>query len=176
MVDPDRHLAGVRTWRVAPNLAARLGGLLWSANMLACWRHHQPFVATCELEGHTPPQEKCSCGVYAWYAVDDALAYRHDTPDEPVFYVSGVVSGGGDMLLCEKGWLAQTAKVEAIFDGPGLHRLPRFSDGEELGRGVPKRISLEMIADAYDASIISPRAYEAFCLEHDLTTIDPTTL
>jgi hypothetical protein len=80
------------------------------------------------------------------------------------------------MILSERGWLAQWAKVEAIFTGPRLHRLPRYSDGEELGRSVPKRISLEMMTEAYDAEIISPENYEVFCLVRGLAMIDPETL
>jgi hypothetical protein len=171
------RVAGVRGWRVAPTLAARLGGLLWSANMLTCWRHHEELVATCEAYGHTPPADECHCGIYAWYPVEDSLDFLHDgRPGEPIFYVNGVVSGAGDMILSERGWLAQRAKVEAIFTGPGLHRLPRYSDGEELGRGFPKRISLEMIAEAYDAEIIAPEDYEIFCLVRGLAMIDPDTL
>jgi restriction system protein len=57
------RVASARGWRVAPNLAARLGGLLWSANMLTCWRHHEELLATCEAYGHTPPADECRCGI-----------------------------------------------------------------------------------------------------------------
>jgi hypothetical protein len=174
--DFTHRIAGVRAWRVAPNLAARLGGLLWSANMLTAWRSHQELVANCSSYAHTPPQENCGCGVNAFYRPEGGLAYLPDTPGDPTFYVTGVVSGAGEVVLFEEGWRAARGKVEAIFDGPDLHRLPRFSDGEELGRGVPKRISLEMIAEAYDAQIIAPADYEAFCLENGLMVIDPDTL
>jgi len=159
--DYTHCVAGVRTWRVAPNLAARLGDLLWSSSMLDAWPVGQELVAVCHRGGHVPPDEGCKCGVNAWYGVE--LGYADSAGLEDPRHVTGVVSGSGDIVLFEHGWRAARGRVEAIFHDPALPQI-----------ALP--VSKKEIAVAYGAAIIAPRDYEAFCLEHKLVLIDPTTL
>jgi hypothetical protein len=53
-------VAGVRTWRVANTMWARMGGWLWSWGALACWRPpdiEEWKVAQCDLGHEEPPQD-----------------------------------------------------------------------------------------------------------------------
>jgi hypothetical protein len=152
---PDfiNHIAGVRIWRVAPNLWAQLGGLLWAPNVKEPWPTGEEYVATCPATpDHAPPQEGCSCGIYAFY--DAQLAQQGGYwPQEgaPHFrrLVAGVVGAAGDVVLHERGLLAARATVEAIFTA-GAH-------DEELP--IPRA----ELAAAYGAEVIDAADYEAFC-------------
>jgi|SRR5215208_377790 len=161
MVDvPDyiNRAAGVRIWRVAPNLWAQLGGLLWAPNVKEPWPTGEEYVATCPgSPDHTPPQEGCSCGIYAFYAPQLAVWGGYWPQEGHPFFnrlVGGVVGAAGEVVLYERGLLAACTTVEAIFtDGTPDAELP-FPRSE--------------IAAAYGAELIDSRDYEAFCADRSL--------
>jgi hypothetical protein len=157
---PDylNRVAGVRIWRVAPNLWAQLGGLLWAPNIKEPWPMGEEYVATCPAApDHAPPADGCSCGIYAFYTPDLAQQGGY-WPQEGARYwdrlVAGVVGAAGDVVLHERGLLAARTKVEAIFtEGAPDAELP-----------IPRA---ELFA-AYNAEVIDAADYEAFCAERSL--------
>jgi hypothetical protein len=156
--DHIRPIAGVRTWRVAPNLWSRMGGLLWASAMMEPWTTGEDHVAHCHMDPtHVPPVEGCTCGVYAYY--DPLLVISGRGSLEDPRHVSGIVSGWGEILLHDSGWRAQLGRVEALFDHPLM---------PEVELPIPK----EEIAAAYGAEIIYPIDYEEFCRKRDLDLID----
>lgn len=162
---PDyiHRVAGVRSWRLAPNLLAQLGGLLWAPGMREPWPTGEEFVATCEADpDHEPPEEGCACGIYAFY--NPALAQKGGYWPVPGYrlynrLLSGVIGVAGGVLLHERGFTAGRATVEAIFtDGADDAELP-----------IPRA----EIAHAYGASLISSDEFAAFCQERGLIAFDP---
>jgi hypothetical protein len=159
-VDP---VAGVRIWRVAPNLWAQLGGLLWAPSVKEPWPVGEEYVATCSSHpDHAPPQDGCTCGIYGYYSPELALQGGYWPQEGAPLYnrlVCGVVGATGEILLHGYGLLASKVKVEAIFtDGAPDAELP-----------IPR----QEIADAYDAALIDSTDYEAFCNERGLITFSP---
>jgi len=155
--------AGVRIWRVAPNLWAQLGGLLWAPNMKEPWPTGEEYVATCSGNpDHVPPHEGCSCGIYAFFnpKLADKGGYWPN-PYAPLFdrLLAGVVGVAGDVVLHDHGLLAARATVKAIFvDGALDSELP-----------IPR----SEIAAAYDAELIYAQDYEAFCAVRGLLVFSP---
>jgi hypothetical protein len=152
----------VRTWRLANTMWAKMGGWLWSAAMLDCWRKGQEWKEAECRRGHDIPDPNCVCGIWAFHNI--ALFEREmgpivvpggRNPGEPFEHVSGVIGAGGDIVEHTNGFRAQYAKVLALFE-----------DGED----TPK----QEIVDSYPAitTIITPDDYDAFCLEHQLIRLD----
>ena len=58
------------------------------------------------VKGHTSPSILCTCGIYAWYAPDDAgmLSAR----------VFGVVEASGLVLMGDSGFRAQQVRIVAV--------------------------------------------------------------
>jgi hypothetical protein len=155
--------AGVRIWRVAPTLWAQLGGLLWAPNMKEPWPTGEEYVATCPAApDHVPPQEGCSCGIYAFYnphLADEGGYWPYSGAPLWARLVCGVVGAAGEVLLHDYGLLAERVTVEAIFtDGAPDSELP-----------IPRA----EIADAYGAGVIDTQDYEAFCAERGLIVFSP---
>jgi hypothetical protein len=157
---PDyiERVAGVRIWRVAPNLWAQLGGLLWAPSIKEPWPTGEEYVASCPTHpDHAPPAEGCMCGIYAFYnpTLADKGGYWPN-PHAPLFnrLLAGVVGAAGDVVLHEHGLLAERVRVEAIFvDGAPDAELP-----------IPRA----EIAAAYNADLIYARDYEAYCASRGL--------
>jgi len=166
---PDyiQRVAGVRIWRVAPNLWAQLGGFLWAPGMKEPWpTGEEEYVASCSaFPDHTPPQEGCSCGIYAFYTPVLAKGGNYwPEPLAPLYnrLVAGVVGLAGDVALHEYGMKATRARLEAIFTvGAPDAELP-------IPRGE--------LAAAYGAEIVDSREYEAFCEERGLIVFGPEDL
>ena len=165
---PDyiNRIAGVRIWRVAPNLWAQLGGLVWAPGMREPWPTGEEYVATCRYApDHTPPAEGCSCGIYAF--LNPLLAAGGGywpSPDDPLFcrLVAGVIGAADEVVLHDHGLLAGRATVEAIFTvGAPDEDLP-----------MPRQV----IADAYGAKVIDVQDYEAFCADRGLVVFSPDDL
>jgi hypothetical protein len=160
--------AGVRIWRVAPNLWAQLGGLLWAPGMKEPWPGGvgEEYHASCSrCPDHVPPHEGCGCGIYAFYTPELALVGGY-WPREgaPLFnrLVAGVVGVAGDVALHEHGLKANRATVEAIFTaGARDWELP-----------IPR----SELASAYGAKVIDSEDYEAFCNERGLIAFGPEHL
>jgi hypothetical protein len=150
-------VAGVRAWRVANTLWAKMGGWLWSFSMLDCWR--PPSVeewkeAECKI-GHRIPGDDCDCGIWAFFEPEMMAQYVSPVPRavDRFEYVSGIVGAGGDIVEHELGFRAQYVKVLAIFDDD---------------YPTPK----DEIATMYDCPIIERDSYDAFCADHNLIRLD----
>lgn len=148
-------VAGVRTWRVANTMWARMGGYLWSWSMLDCWRKGEEWKqAECRV-GHRIPGDDCRCGIWAFFDLQTMAKELSplSRPGEPYEYVSGIIGAGGDIVVHELGFRAQYAKVLAI-----------FSDEWP----TPK----EEIAMMYHCPVLVPNDYDAFCDERGLVRLD----
>jgi hypothetical protein len=158
--------AGVRIWRVAPNLWAQLGGLLWAPNVKEPWPTGEEYAATCPAHpDHSPPEDGCSCGIYAFYTPEHAAAGGY-WPDEggPFFtrLVAGVIGAAGTVDLHTHGLLAARVTVEAIFTAG--------APDEDLP--IPRQV----IADAYGAALINGKDYKAFCAKRGLSIVNSEDL
>ncbi len=166
---PDyiNRAAGVRIWRVAPNLWAQLGGLLWAPGMKEPWpTGEKEYVASCTaFPDHTPPQEGCGCGIYAFYTPQLAAEGGYWPQACDALYnrlVAGVVGVAGEVALHEHGLKANRASIEAIFaDGADDAELP-----------IPR----QELAAAYGAEVVDGGDYEAFCAERGLIVFGPEDL
>src|SRR5215213_4360699 len=147
--------AGVRIWRVAPNLWAQLGGLLWAPNVKEPWPVGEEYYASCPASpDHAPPEEACACGLYAFYTpplAEEGGYWPREGAPRYNRLVAGVVGVAGDVVLAETGMRAGRASIEAIFtDGAPDVELP-----------IPR----PELAAAYGAQVIDSTDYEAFCAD-----------
>jgi hypothetical protein len=156
---PAGRVAGVRTWRLAPTLWAKMGGWLWSITLSDCWRRMDSDPAfewkeaKCDF-GHSPPGEGCTCGIYAYH--EPSGLGRMPMPES----ASGVIIADGEIIPATLGFRAQYAKVAAIFD----FGTPTF--------GPPPLATPEQIAEHYRCDIITVGEYAAFCAKHGLRRLD----
>jgi hypothetical protein len=161
--DYSGRAAGVRTWRLANTTWAKMGGWLWSLAMTDCWRKNVEWKEAECRQGHRIPDEECMCGIWAFFDPQTmqeefgSLAIhllRRMTP-EPERYeqVTGVIMADGDIVIHQKGFRAQFAKVAAIFDDP----FP-----------TPN----QEIAKSYGCPLIAPAEYDVFCAVHGLRRLD----
>jgi hypothetical protein len=147
------RMAGVRSWKIAPTLWAKMGGWLWSAVNLGPWPDGEENVAVCET-GHPTPAKGCSCGLYAFYDPASGLPYSTSARTE-AGCVSGVIGVAGRIIPGDLAFRAERAKVLALFHDP---------------YDSPK----EEIAAAYAGiPIIRPEEFEDFCDWYGLTRYDP---
>jgi hypothetical protein len=163
--DDTRPVAGARVWTVARTMHQAMGGMLWPLNASDPWRMDHEFngwpvaVARCPRDPeHVPPVEGCGCGFWACLTPMEAFTggFGFGASGNAVGgAVGGVVSGLGDVLVGQKVWRAQYARVEAIFDHPSIP-----SDG------LP--YSKEQIARSYGAEIIAPHEFEELCFARGL--------
>jgi hypothetical protein len=107
------RMAGVRSWKIAPTLWAKMGGYLWSAVNLGPWPDGEENVAVCET-GHPTPAKGCSCGLYAFYDTSCGLPYslRHTPTDT----ISGVIGVAGRIIPGDLAFRAERAKVLALLE------------------------------------------------------------
>jgi hypothetical protein len=151
-------VAGVRTWRLANTLWAKMGGWLWSLAMTDCWRKGEEWKEAECRHGHRIPGDKCMCGIWAFFEVETmenelGPVFVPGVPGEAYEYVSGIIGASGDIVVHELGFRAQFAKVLAIF---------------EDDQPTPKR----EIAESYNCPIVAPSDYDAFCTERGLIRLD----
>jgi hypothetical protein len=114
-------LGGYRTWRPLgrrahlPDAALPLTSVtrrrvLWTPTVTARCTPNDFGTAgswSSTLAGdHRAPQAGCSCGIYAWYAPGDSgmVSAR----------VFGVIEASGLILMGERGFRAETAKIAAV--------------------------------------------------------------
>ncbi|MDD7968368.1 hypothetical protein [Actinomycetospora lemnae] len=126
-VDPDRRpgpaevlgvpdlpapILGWRTWRVGrraqrrADLIAPLAGVVWPAR--------RPMIAHCGSAGHSPPGDRCRCGLYA---VSDPGTLEWGPSDVEVL---GVVALWGQVVEGTRGWRASHGYPRMIVAGPGV--------------------------------------------------------
>jgi hypothetical protein len=171
------RVAGVRIWRVAPNLWANLGGILWAPSVKEPWPNGEEHEAHCEANpDHKPPAEGCMCGIYGFYNPTQAIAGGYwPKPWERHFnrLVAGIIGGAGDIELCDHGFRAERAQVEAIFtDGAPDEDLP--CPWRIINEDLP--LARPMIAGTYGIPLISSTDYQDFCNDRGLIVINPDDL
>jgi hypothetical protein len=159
------RIAGARSWRIAPTVWARMGGLLWSHAILDPWPDGEEHEASCHTElghrrPHEVPHEHCTCGILAFYDYETLVRSRFGPED--FRHVNGIVSAHGVTWFHDVGFRAQYARVEAIFD-----------DGvSDAALPTPR----SEIAEVYGVPIIGVADYEDFCDERGLIRIGPDDL
>jgi hypothetical protein len=160
---PAGRVAGVRSWRLANTLWAKLGGWLWSHAMTDCWRKNVEWKAAECPGGHPIPGEGCSCGIWAFHnphIIDEQygpLLPPRTVEEEPFQHVRGVIIADGNIIPATLGFRAQYAKVAAIFE-----------DGYDALALATK----EEIAGHYHCDIIAPEDYDTFCAKHGIRRLD----
>ena len=111
--------------------------LLRSVTRSTMWQSAE-LTATCEVGGHSPPVEDCTCGIYAVKTGIDVSAYARQRS-----WVSGPVALSGKVIEGEIGYRAARARIL----GPlTLHRSPELV-GVESGS----------LPDASDGASIAAR-------------------
>jgi len=164
--DYPAAIAGARAWRVAPNLWARQLGLLWSMAMTHPWENAKTIAARCERQDHEAPEENCSCGVYAWYTVDNLIAHGMRPMDHET--ISGVVAGWGGVIRGYGGyWVAEKVEVMAFFEDG--HPSPQKEVLPGTGVYLPTK---EECAEVWSVPVIAYSEYEEFCRERNLILLD----
>jgi hypothetical protein len=114
-------LRGYRTWRPArrsmpipagllPITSVSRRRILWSPRLTArCTPPdpgRSPAGELAPVDDHDAPHAGCDCGIYAWYAPDDTRIMHAA--------VFGVVEATGLVLLGDRGFRAQQARVVAV--------------------------------------------------------------
>ena len=114
-------LRGYRTWRPArrsvpipagmlPITSVSRRRILWSPGLTArCTPPdpgRNPSGELAPVDDHEAPHPGCDCGIYAWYAPDDTRIMHAA--------VFGVVEATGLVLLGDRGFRAQQARVIAV--------------------------------------------------------------
>lgn len=114
-------LRGYRTWRPArrfervptgmlPITSVTRRDILWTASMMAACEPND--LPTAALKGRAPsvdhmaPEAQCKCGIYACYTPDDTAL--------PAGRVFGAIEASGLVLLCDRGFRAERARVAAV--------------------------------------------------------------
>jgi hypothetical protein len=114
-------LRGYRTWWQASRRAGVRDGMLpltsvtrrqivWASTMEATCvprdiARSRPLSATPPDE-HPAPRAGCNCGIYGWYAPDDAGILRAS--------VFGAIEASGRILMGERGFRAERARITAV--------------------------------------------------------------
>lgn len=112
-------LRGYRTWRLAGRTDPR-GGLPLTAVTRRDVRWQPEMRATCVRPadgapimpeqppggGHVAPAGGCECGLYGWYQPDDTAILAGN--------VFGVIEASGVVILGERGFRAERARVRAV--------------------------------------------------------------
>lgn len=113
--DVAGEIAAFRAWKVEQfyGLPPRLTSLF---DPEPVWPHDAWMVATCGSCGDDVPGEKCSCGIYA---ARDRLhlvrqCYNRSENDGEI-RVIGEVGLAGKVIVAERGWRAEKARVLRIF-------------------------------------------------------------
>ena len=163
--DYNGAIAGARTWRVAPTLWAKMGGILWAKVQTDVWPNSQMKIAECE-RGHPVPDEHCSCGVYAW-CNEKVLHEMLFAPTDHT-HISGVIAGAGGVIRGHNGyWVAEKVIVLAFFDDghPSPKREVMPGSGVYLA-------TKEEAAQVWGVPVIKYEEYEDFCDEYGLWRCD----
>lgn len=146
-----------RTWRVGrraqrrTELIAPLAGVLWPAR--------QPMVASCGSRNHSPPGDRCGCGLYA--AADPGTLDWGPSDLE----VLGVVALWGQIVEGTRGWRASHAYPHLLLTGPGIPGEQRAALARRYGIPVhrtevpPRDLALLLRDDPVHADVIRHGAH-----------------
>ena len=105
----------VNRWTPVPDGSVPLASVtqpqvIWTPTLTARCTPPESWSFRCPppevADGHTSPSIQCTCGIYAWYAPDDAgmLSAR----------VFGVVEASGLVLMGDSGFRAQQVRIVAV--------------------------------------------------------------
>jgi hypothetical protein len=138
-----------------------MGGWCWSLTLSDCWRKGEEYEwkeAQCD-RGHSPPGERCTCGIYAHYEPSMLGPARpiNALTSGQIDTATGVIIADGGIVPYDTGFRAQYAKIAAIFDP---------------GEAIEALATPEEIAEHYHCDIIKPEEYDWFCIKHDLRRLD----
>ncbi|MGZ4684980.1 hypothetical protein [Oryzihumus sp.] len=101
--------------------------------------------ARCAEHGHHPPGPRCRCGLYAWYLPGSATV--------SVGPVAAVVAARGRCVLGDRGFRAESARIEAVTLPASLLWRPRYAARVRamLARDYPRtrvyRLTRRMLRD-----------------------------
>ena len=141
-------LRGWRAWQV---VESRHGPVLASWWVSAVWPACRPLQARCAFHGPRPSAHH-TCGIHAFSARDDALAYLERRDEAPLLFtrppqsalgiVVGRVSGWGRAVVHARGWRSQFAYPYDLY---------LLRGGRALARAVAARYRVETVALPPDA-------------------------
>ncbi|MHC1560813.1 hypothetical protein ACR9E3_17785 [Actinomycetospora sp. C-140] len=123
--DLPHPILGWRTWRVGrraqrrTELIAPLAGLPWPSR--------QPMIAFCASPTHSPPGDRCGCGLYA---VPDPGTLDWGPSDHEVL---GVVALWGQIVEGTRGWRASHGYPRFVVTGPGIAEEQRAALARRYG-------------------------------------------
>ena len=182
----DGPVGGVRAWIAAEEASGAV--VLRSLVMPhAAWRSATE-TARCGLGRlpHDAPDERCECGLYAWWELDDtAVGQAADAVATALGLralgaVLGAVMGWGDrVVLHREGWRAGHARIVALSApdpavcgamlGRYLARVEPYADwaAERAALSVwASEPVVDRIAAAYAVPVVPLRGLETVALEH----------
>lgn len=131
---------------------------LYSTMQGAPWeRVWEPGVQTAKclaMSGHKVPEQRCHCGLHAFYTLDDAKhgavalgLYRHNSPLWMVpSVVMGIVRGWGSVRIHPNGWRSERAEILALFqhsEGRDIRHLAKIYEVPLLPMGDVDTMLLE---------------------------------
>ncbi|PVZ05375.1 hypothetical protein [Actinomycetospora cinnamomea] len=153
-VAPDlpHPILGWRTWRIGRRAARRtdliapLAGLPWPAR--------QAMAASCGSRTHSPPGDRCGCGLYA---VADPGTLEWGPSDHEVL---GVVALWGRVVEGTRGWRASHGYPRLVVTGPAITAEQRAALSRRYGvpvhrSAVPAKALASLLgADAARADVL----------------------
>ena len=131
-------LRGWRAWRVVDGRDGPTLASWWCSTL---WPTRRELEAGCFMHGHRPAAHHI-CGIHAFEARKDALAYAHADPGSSIFaralvgIAIGRVSGWGQVVRHTHGWRSQYAYP---FD------LYLVAGGRALARSLADRYAVETV-------------------------------
>ena len=138
-------LQGWRTWQV---VESRDGPTLASWWVSTLWPARRPLEARCAVHGARPSTHHM-CGIHAFTAAEQALAYLDREDDTPLLFsrrpdraagvAVGRVSGWGRAVTHERGWRSQFAYPYDLYLVRG---------GRALAHALSARYAVETLAGA----------------------------
>lgn len=95
-IDP---VIGWRAWRVTGPLLVSMNDTPWTPGVA--------LTAECRSTAHTPPDPRCSCGLYAAKSADHLRGMGYNRYDGDDFVAVGEVMLWGGVIEGTQGWRAQ---------------------------------------------------------------------
>jgi hypothetical protein len=131
LVVPDlfEAIVGRRCWGLGETNGVIV---LVSGHGRTIWPPREALEAECAREGHAPPVEGCTCGIYA--LAEDWPYYDYSGPGYAVF---GEVYLWGEVVCGERGYRAARAYPRALYLA---HRDGKFLKRLRDAYGVPVRL------------------------------------
>jgi hypothetical protein len=130
---------GWRTWRVGRRAQRRAE--LISPLAATCWPAGRPMLATCGSRSHSPPGDRCTCGLYA---AREPRALSWGPSDLEVL---GVAALWGSVVEGTRGWRASHAYPRLVVAGPAVPGEQRAALARRYGVPVhPSDVAPRLLA------------------------------